>query len=167
MTALTSRSDFLPSLRAILTNESIIKVGHSIRQTLQTISEVFGLSEIDKFLKTRNPPIIDLGKYAKLKGVLEDPSISLHALVGVALRKSFSVPQFSPYPWSVTTSSEHREFLFSEIDCQWQIFISLLGRDSLGLPLQPVQRTTDGQLVTLIHGCKAIAEGSIIGHHGG
>ncbi|KAJ7754699.1 hypothetical protein DFH07DRAFT_959733 [Mycena maculata] len=82
VTALTSRSDVLPSLRAILTNQSIVKIGYAIRQTLQTISEVFGLPEIAEILKARNPPILDLGKYAKLKGVLDDPMASLHAIAG-------------------------------------------------------------------------------------
>ncbi|KAJ7772000.1 hypothetical protein DFH07DRAFT_937710 [Mycena maculata] len=142
VTNLTSRSDVLPSLRAILTNPSIIKIGYSIRQTLQTISQVFSLNEVVDLLKARNPPILDLGKYAKLKGVVEDPSVSLPALAG-------------------------SEFLRSEIDCQWQIYLSLRSRDSLGLPLQPVQATTHGQLVTLVQGCKPVAEGSIVAQHNG
>lgn len=104
---------------------------------------------------------------AKLKGVLDDTSVSLHALAGIVLGKSFIVPQFSPYPWAAAVSSGHTEFLFSEMDCMWQIFISLRHRDSLGLPLLPIQASTDGQLVTLMQSCKPIAEGSIIGHHPG
>ncbi|KAF8174707.1 hypothetical protein K438DRAFT_1848844 [Mycena galopus ATCC 62051] len=164
---LTSRSDLLPSLRAILTNPSIIKIGYSIRQTLLTISQVFSLSEIANTLKARSAPILDLGKYAKLKGVLDDPSVSFPALAGVVLKSSFSVPQFSSYPWSSNTSSQQNEFLFSEIDCQWQIYLSLRTRSSLGLPLQPIQSKTHGQLVTLVQGCKPIAEGSIVGKHNG
>ncbi|KAJ7174947.1 hypothetical protein C8R43DRAFT_1118980 [Mycena crocata] len=61
VTALTMRSHILPSLHAILTNPSIIKAGHSIRQTLQRISEVFSLPEIDTMLKIKNSPILDLG----------------------------------------------------------------------------------------------------------
>ncbi|KAJ6557976.1 hypothetical protein B0H19DRAFT_1291330 [Mycena capillaripes] len=120
VTALTSRSDFLPSLRAILTNPSIIKMGYSIRQTLQTISDVFGLPEIGQMAKARNPPILNLGKYTKLKGVLDDPLASLHALAGTVLEKLFSTPHSSSYPWSAALTSEDTEFLFSEIDCQWQ-----------------------------------------------
>ncbi|KAJ7475335.1 hypothetical protein B0H11DRAFT_2235618 [Mycena galericulata] len=165
VTDLTSRSDVLPSLRAILTNPSIIKIGHSIRQTLQTISQVFSLAEIVDLLKARNPPILDLGRYAKLKGVVEDPSVSLSALAGVVLKNSFSAPRFL-HPWSSTTSLQN-EFLRSEIDCQWQIYLSLRSRDSFGLPLQPVQATTHGQLVSLVQGCKPVAEGSIVAQHNG
>ncbi|KAJ7141481.1 hypothetical protein C8R44DRAFT_727065 [Mycena epipterygia] len=169
--ALTSRSHILPSLRAILTNPSIIKIGHSeshsIRQTLQIISEAFSLPEIETISKAENAPILELGKYAKLKGVIEDPSISFHALAGVVLQTSFSVPVFSANAWSGTISAEQTEFLLKEIDCQWQIYLSLHHRDSLGLPLQPIQAETDGQLVTLVQGCKPIAEGSIIGNHPG
>lgn len=167
MSALTSRSYILPSLRAILTNPSIIKIGHSICQTLQTISEAFSLPEIETISKAKNAPILELGKYAKLKGVIEDPSISLHALAGVVLQTSFSFPGFPANAWSGATSVEQTEFLVKEIDCQWQIYLSLYHRDSLGLPLQPIQAETDGQLVTLVQGCKPIAEGSIIGNHPG
>jgi hypothetical protein len=154
-------------LRAILTNPSIIKIGHSIRQTLETIAEAFSLPEINKIVKAKNAPILELGKYAKLKGVVDDPTVSLHALAGAVLRNSFSIPHFSPYPWSNSTSSVQDEFLFKEVDCLWQISLSLHCRDSLGLPLQPAQAQTHGQLVTLVHGCKPVAEGSIVGHHPG
>ena len=157
----------LPSLRAILTNPSIIKIGHAIRQTLQTISEAFSLPEVEKMLKAKNAPVLDLGRYAKLKGVVDDPFISLHALAGAVLQKFLSGLEFVPYPWSGTASLEQNEFLFTEIDCQWAIYLSLCQRDSLGLPLQPKQAETHGQLVTLVQGCKPIAEGSIIGHHAG
>ncbi|KAJ7707928.1 hypothetical protein B0H16DRAFT_1824162 [Mycena metata] len=106
VTDLTTRSDVLPSLRAILTNPAIIKIGHSICRTLEVISEALSLPEIDIVLKTRNPPILDLGKYAKLKGVFEDPSISLVALAGAVLKMSFIAPQFQPYPWLSRMASE-------------------------------------------------------------
>ncbi|KAJ6607327.1 hypothetical protein B0H10DRAFT_2072345, partial [Mycena sp. CBHHK59/15] len=67
--ALTSRSEILPSLRAILTNPTIIKIGHSIRENLQIISDAFSLPEIATLAKAKNAPILDLGKYAKLKAV--------------------------------------------------------------------------------------------------
>lgn len=166
VTALTSRSHIPPSLRAILTNESIIKVGHGISQTLQTISEAFSLPEIENILKKKTAPILDLGKYAKLKGCVDDIGASLHALAGVVLRKSFPSMHSFTYPWS-TASTEQRKFLFDEIDCQWQIYLVLSRLDSIGLPLQPIQASRHGQLVTLVHGCKPVAHGSIIGHHNG
>ncbi|KAJ7874976.1 hypothetical protein B0H14DRAFT_2569005 [Mycena olivaceomarginata] len=59
---------YLP-FAAILTNPQIIKVGHSVRAGLQTIADQFLLPEISKLAKAKNPPILDLGMYAKLKGV--------------------------------------------------------------------------------------------------
>ncbi|KAJ7896333.1 hypothetical protein B0H14DRAFT_3612314 [Mycena olivaceomarginata] len=165
VTDLTSRSDVLPSLRAIITNPAIIKIGHSIRPALQIISQVFSLKEIEDILKARTAPILDLGKYAKLKGVLKDTSASLPALAGIILKKSFSPPLFSPYPWSSSTTLSQNDYLFSEVDCQWQIFLSLLSRNSLGLPLQLIQAQTHGQLVSLVLGCQPIAEGSIVAQH--
>jgi hypothetical protein len=58
-------------------------------------------------------------------------------------------------------------YLFDEIDCQWQIYNSLCRLNAIGPPLQPVQAKTHGQLVILIHGCKSVAEGSIIANHAG
>ncbi|KAJ7444452.1 hypothetical protein FB451DRAFT_1189544 [Mycena latifolia] len=165
--ALTERSHVLPSLRALLTNPSIIKIGHCVRQTLETISDAFSLPEMMNILKVKNAPIIDLGKYAKLKGLVDDPLLSPHALAGVVLQKSFSVAGISPYPWSSNTSLEQNKYLFEEIDCQSQIYLSLSQRDSLGLPLQLTQAAKHGQLVTLVQGCKPVAEGLIIGHHAG
>lgn len=96
---------------------------------------------------------------------MKDVPIHLHALAGIVLDRSFSVPEFPS--WAGTTSLEQTEFLFDEIDCLWQIYNSLRVRDSLGLPLQPIQARTHGCLVTLVHGCKPVAEGSIIGNHTG
>jgi hypothetical protein len=102
---------------------SIIKVGHEIQQTLQTISQAFGISEIEKTLAGNNPPLLDLGKYAKLKGLLVTSTVSLHDLAGIVLQKCFTVPQISSEssPWVLPTS----EFLFTELDCLWSIYISL------------------------------------------
>ncbi|KAJ7892557.1 hypothetical protein B0H14DRAFT_2560268 [Mycena olivaceomarginata] len=157
---LTSPIDILSSLGAILTNMSIIKVGHEIQQTLQTISQAFGISEIEKTLVGNNPPLLDLGKYAKLKGLLVTSTVSLHDLAGIVHQKCFTVPQISSEssPWVLPTS----EFLFTELDCLWSIYISLSSLDSVGLPLQPIQARTHGQLVTLVQACKPVAEGSIL-----
>ncbi|KAJ6470658.1 hypothetical protein C8R47DRAFT_1148854 [Mycena vitilis] len=165
VSTLTSPSDVLPSLRAVLTNTSIIKIGHEIRQTLRTISRAFSLPELEKTLASHNPPVLDLGKYAKLKGCVDTASVSLHALAGIVLHKSFPTPHSSPSQvfYSLPTS----DVLFAEIDCLWNIYTSLSALSSVGLPLQPVQAKTGGQYVTLVQACKPIAEGHIIGHHAG
>ncbi|KAJ7734018.1 hypothetical protein DFH07DRAFT_944774 [Mycena maculata] len=92
VTALNSRSHVLPSLVAIFTNPSILKIGHCIEQALRNISDAFALPELDKMLKTRTPPfpMLELGRYAKLKGAVEEPSLSLPALAGAVLQKSLS-----------------------------------------------------------------------------
>ncbi|KAJ7789273.1 hypothetical protein B0H14DRAFT_3162136, partial [Mycena olivaceomarginata] len=142
---------------------SFIKVGHEIRQTLQTISQAFGISEIEETLAGNNPPLLHLGKYAKLKGLLVTSTVSLHDLAGIVLQKCFTVPQISSEssPWVLPTS----EFLFTELNCLWCIYISLSSLDSVGLPLQPIQARTHGQLVTLVQACKPVAEGSIVCNH--
>ncbi|KAK7019948.1 hypothetical protein R3P38DRAFT_2536008 [Favolaschia claudopus] len=70
---LESPSDILPSLRSILTNSSIIKIGHDIRRNLQLISRAFSIDDIGASMASQNPPILDLGKYAKLKGRVDSP----------------------------------------------------------------------------------------------
>lgn len=161
VTALTARTNILPSLRAILTNPMIIKVGHTVEQALQVICDTFALSNLANLLKAKDAPILDLGKYSKLKGATNDPLLSLHALAGIVLQQSFSPSA------ALSSSLAHQTCYFDEIDCQWQIFLSLHRRDSIGLPLQPIQAKTHGQLVTLVQGCKPVAEGSIVGHHPG
>ncbi|KAJ7914555.1 hypothetical protein B0H13DRAFT_2270697 [Mycena leptocephala] len=133
--AFTSPTNLLPSLRAIFTNPSIIKVGLSIRETLQTISEILSVPELQDVLAAKNPPLLDLGKYAKLKGATDEPLSSLHALAGIILNRAFSMPEF---PSSVAASAAQN---------------------------QQKQAETDGQLVTLVQGYKPVAEGCIIGRH--
>ncbi|KAJ7911220.1 hypothetical protein B0H13DRAFT_1875973 [Mycena leptocephala] len=161
VSALTSRSEILPSLRAILTNPAIVKIGHAVRESLQTISDAFSLPEIGRLARAKNAPILDLGKYAKLKAVVEDPSLPLQALSGLVLRKSFTFPYHLSYPW-LLPDSERNDLLFRSIDCQWQIYIALSCLDSLGLPLQPTQAVTHGQRITLVQACKPVAEGWIV-----
>ncbi|KAJ7933659.1 hypothetical protein B0H13DRAFT_2306484 [Mycena leptocephala] len=48
------------------------------------------------------------------------------------------------------SNEEQDDFLFEEIDCLWQIYVSFSARDSLGLPLRPSQAAAHGQLVNLI-----------------
>jgi hypothetical protein len=153
-------------LRAILTNPAIVKIGHAVRESLQTISDAFSLPEIGRLARAKNAPILDLGKYAKLKAVVEDPSLPLQALSGLVLRKSFTFPYHLSYPW-LLPDSERNDLLFREIDCQWQIYIALSCLDSLRLPLQPTQAVTHGQRITLVQACEPVAEGWIVGHHPG
>lgn len=162
------RSHFIPSLKAIFTNSSIIKVGYQIRSTLLAIAESFSLPEIAVTAHSiLNPPFIDLGHQAKLTGALEDPNVSLHVLAGIILQKSFTPPSSDPYPWSVDISSAAIQALQVETDCLWQIWSALSIRESVGIKLQSDQLTAHGQLVTLVQGCKPVAHGSIIGNHPG
>ncbi|CAK5276222.1 unnamed protein product [Mycena citricolor] len=148
------RTQFPPSLLAILTNPSIIKVGYCVRQSLQQVAAVFSLVDIESLLKSRTMPFLDLGKLARLKGVVNDHNASLHALAGTVLKRSF-------------TPSQIGIGVSDMIDCQWQIFTALHGKDAVGLPLTPEQVTSHGTLVTLVLGCKPVAEGYIVGQHPG
>ena len=65
MSNITLRSHFPTSLRAILTNSSIIKVGYRIQQVLQDIGTSYNDSDILRSAKS-NTSLIDISQYAKL-----------------------------------------------------------------------------------------------------
>ncbi|KAK6971914.1 hypothetical protein R3P38DRAFT_2586309, partial [Favolaschia claudopus] len=112
LSRLQSPSDILPSLRSILTNSSIIKIGHDIRRSLQTISQAFSVKDIEPSMASKNPSTLELAKYAKLKGRVDSPLASLHDLAGAVLHKRFDIP--AP---STSWVSPSPKFLCAEIDC--------------------------------------------------
>ncbi|KAK7008393.1 hypothetical protein R3P38DRAFT_3590350 [Favolaschia claudopus] len=125
---------------------------------LQTISQAFSIQDIEASLAGKNPSILDLAKYAKLKGRVDSPLASLHDLAGAILHKSFSIPAPTT-PWVAPSS----QTMSAELECLWEIYVTLSKLDSVGLRLQQTQAETNGQLVTLVQACKPVAEGSIVG----
>ena len=85
-------SHWVPALRAIFTYKSIIKVGAQVCPALLAID----LAETVRSVS--NPQFIDLGYYAKLVGVLENPGSSLDTLAGVILKKSRKSPSHCFHP---------------------------------------------------------------------
>lgn len=167
MSNITLSSHFPSSLRAILTNSSIIKLGYHIQQVLQEIGTSYNDLEILRASKS-NASLIDLSQYAKLKGVISDAtSISLQYLVGSILKKYFiplTIPvsdSWGPLPVEYTRS------LHCDIEATWQVYLSLSSKNSVGLPLVPFQTSSDGLLVTLYHSQKPVADGCLIWPHNG
>jgi hypothetical protein len=91
MVHVTSRAYFPPSLRALLTNNTVIKLGFDIQQQLSDIAVIFNDPDIHKVVKS-NATMVNLGQYAKLKGAVSDPFSSLHVLAGSILKNFFSPP---------------------------------------------------------------------------
>ncbi|KAJ7196492.1 hypothetical protein GGX14DRAFT_672632 [Mycena pura] len=162
VSSLTSPSHLLPSLRAIFTNSSIMKFGHGVRQALEILADTFQIDDLKVSLKSRTPSFFELGAYAKLKGSVSDPTSSLHILAGAVLKKSFVEEPLSEF-----TSTNAHLYLYRHIDCQWQIGAALYRLSSVGLPLSAAQACTNGFYVTVVQGCKAVAEGLVIGAHPG
>ncbi len=151
-------------LKTILTNDSIIKIGFQIRQALLAIREAYTLPHLIQATRSgSNSPFIDLGHHAKLTGALEDPNTSLHMLVGVILKKSFTPPSLE---WASTLSTDAISALYIEADCFWQLWLALSSRESIGLKLVPKQLKA-GQPITLVQSCKPVARGLIITDHSG
>jgi hypothetical protein len=158
-------SHFPSSLRAILTNSSIIKVGYHIQQVLQDIGTSYNDPEILRAAKS-NASLIDLSQYAKLKGVISDAiSVSLQYLVGSVLKK-YLIPLKLPVsdPWG---PPEYARSLHCNIEAMWQVYLSLSSKNSVGLPLVPFQTSSNGLLVTLYHSQKPVADGCLIWPHNG
>jgi hypothetical protein len=165
MSNITLQSHFPSSLRAILTNSTIIKVGYHIQQVLQDIGTSYKDSDILRAAKS-NASLIDISQYAKLKGVISDAtSISLQYLVGTILKKCFT-PPISPLSddWG---PPEYTRSLHHNIEAIWHVYLSLTSKDSVGLPLVPFQTSSNGLLVTLYHSQKAVAEGCLVWPHDG
>ncbi|KAF9011526.1 hypothetical protein BDZ89DRAFT_1167480 [Hymenopellis radicata] len=165
VTAFNARSHFVPALIAILSNSSIIKTGSGIRKTLSVIAEALSLPEIQ--VNTRSSSFIDLGDCAKLAGIIEDPNSSLHTLVGAVLSQCYTPPSPDFFSWSSELPKTTIDVLYTETDVIWQLWMALSQRESVGIRLTPEQAKTHGQLVTIVHGCKPVLRGSIIGHHAG
>jgi hypothetical protein len=165
MSNITLPSHFPSSLRAILTNSSIVKLGYHIQQILQDIGTSYNDPEILRAAKS-NVSLIDLSQYAKLKGVISDAtSVSLQCLVGGILKKYFTSPILPiSDPWNPPESTRS---LHCNIEATWQVYLSLSSKDSVGLPLVPFQKSSNGLLVTLYHSQKPVADGCLIWPHDG
>jgi hypothetical protein len=164
MSNITLRSYFPSSLRAILTNSSIIKIGYHIQQVLQDIGTSYNDPDILRAAKS-NASLIDISQYAKLKGVISDTtSTSLEYLVGTILKKC-STPAILPL--SDIWVPEYSRSLHHNIEAIWHVYLSLTSKDSVGLPLVPFQTASNGLLVTLYHSQKPVAEGCLVWPHNG
>jgi hypothetical protein len=165
MSNITLPSHFPSSLRAILTNSSIIKLGYHIQQVLQDIGTSYNDPEILRAAKS-NASLIDLSQYAKLKGVISDAtSVSFQYLVGSILKKYFNPPIL---PISDSWGPpEYTRFLHRNIEAMWQVYLSLSSKNSVGLPLVPFQTSSNGLLVTLYQSQKPVADGCLIWPHDG
>ncbi|KAL0567504.1 hypothetical protein V5O48_014489 [Marasmius crinis-equi] len=152
-------SNIFPAcLRALLTSPKIVKVGYNIRQSTKTIASVFMMPDLEQMVSLDHL-FIDLGKLAKTKGAVTDPSTPLQPLVHAVLQRH--LPEATP-----TQSDEQlRETMALELDCVWAVYISLSQSKSIGLPLNS-STVHIGQLVSLFQSRKPVAEGVVLGHDG-
>jgi len=109
-----------------------------------------------------NSSHIELGQYAKLKGLVSHGSAPLQTLVGAVLEKSFVPPVF---PLSGYWNLEYTTQLHHHIEAIWQVYLSLSQQESVGLPLAPYQKNCNGLLVTLCHSNKPVAEAVLVWPH--
>lgn len=156
-------SQLPPALRALLTNNSIVKLGLRIKQNLLGFAAHFNDTDMTSALNSTTS-IIELTNHATLKGVTSDISTPLDKLASRVLKKSFaSLSDLDRELWD----NQFIKQLHHQVDCIWQIYHSLSTCDSVGLPLTQLQKVLDGHPVTLFHADKAVAEGLIISPHPG
>src|SRR6266542_545968 len=125
---LTIHSHVFPALRAILTNQRIVKVGCEIRKLMLGIASTLDLPNVEKIAKSHNPPFLDIGRQAKLKGAVESPMAPLTTLAGVCLERYAIFDSIKDNSWSNPTSLSELSLLADEVDCIWQIFRALAAR---------------------------------------
>nr|GAT55766.1 predicted protein [Mycena chlorophos] len=154
----TSRVHFPPSLRAILTSRSIIKIGCGLRSALAILATIYDDEELRKVSVARGGTLLELGLHAKLKGAVTNPALSHHALIGTVLKRSFTPLRLSE-SWR---DSGHANRLHAEVESIWQAYLALVPADSVGLPLTEAQANDNERLVTIVHSSKPVAEGVIV-----
>ncbi|CAK5264360.1 unnamed protein product [Mycena citricolor] len=155
ISAFKLRPNLLPALRSLLTSDSIIKVGYQIQHILSTLLAML-------LVPTQAPPsrMIDLGEFARLTGVVEDPNSPLDVLIGTALRRSYEPLEITAEKWESPCSSDDIEALHLDIDGLWQLWSFISSREPVGLQLEPDQ-CVPGTAVSLVQGKKHVARGFI------
>ncbi|KAJ3718540.1 hypothetical protein C8R42DRAFT_644315 [Lentinula raphanica] len=153
-----------PCLRSVLTSSRIIKLGHGILESILCIAAFLDMPDL-KSIASHDGPFLDLGRLAKVKGVIQDAYVSLDSLTRAVLKKA--LPQISDIslPASLLGSSHWSRTSALHVDVMWQTYLSLIQCKSVGLRLHPSE-THPGQLVTLAAACKEVAEGIILDHDG-
>ncbi|KAF9052488.1 hypothetical protein BDZ89DRAFT_1032535 [Hymenopellis radicata] len=122
VSAFKSRSHFVPSLIAILSNSSIIKVGFEIRKTLSIVADALSLPDLRTNIRSStNPSFIDLGEYVEL---LMIPMLRIMLLLALSELSNSAI-----------------DALYTETDSIWQLWIALSQREAVGLRLTPNQAT--------------------------
>ncbi|KIK65907.1 hypothetical protein GYMLUDRAFT_257835 [Collybiopsis luxurians FD-317 M1] len=151
-------------LRSVLTSSHIIKIGHSIVPSILCIATALNMPDLMS-IASENGPFLDLGKLAKVKGAVQDAYAPLNSLALTVLKQRLpELPDIS-LPAPIVGSKHWSRTSALHIDTIWQIYLSLIQCNSVGLHLHPSE-TQVGQLVTLVASCKEVVEGIILDHNG-
>ncbi|KAF9063807.1 hypothetical protein BDP27DRAFT_1426461 [Rhodocollybia butyracea] len=145
----------------LLTSPCIIKVDYSIERSVSAISATFSTLELMAALHQSSSSFLDLGKLAKVKGVVTDPCANPSSIVAGVLKKQY--PLITNIALETSLSDENTTMLATEVECAWQTYTSLSHQDSVGLQLWASEAKT-GQLVTLTLAHKEIAQGTVLEH---
>ncbi|KAJ7356836.1 hypothetical protein DFH08DRAFT_1048015 [Mycena albidolilacea] len=109
VTHIKSATQVPPCLLSLLINKHIVKIGHQIRQSMQSISAAWSMPSA-AFIDSAS--VIDLSHVAKVKGAVSDAN---------------------------NVKEDDIKKLAEEVNCVSHIYETLMKLDSVGLPLQPSQ----------------------------
>jgi len=65
------------------------------------IASTLDLPDVEKIAKSHNPPFLDIGRQAKLKGAVESPMAPLTTLAGICLERYAIFDSIKNNPWLV------------------------------------------------------------------
>ena len=152
-----SQAEVPSNLLAILKCHRIIKAGRGVKGDLRRIQEAWSIRE-----SLDNDCTIDLGDFAKLKGVTNDARIGLADLSAVVLRKSLSKdPSLQLSAWSSSELSDsQRKYAALDAYASWSIWKTLSSFSSVGLHIYK-NTMQHHQLISLHAGKKVVAHGRI------
>jgi hypothetical protein len=140
----------------------VIKVGGNIRGDLSHIASTWALPELLNILQDpSNPPYIELGDLAKLRGAVTSASANLSTITAAVLNHcTVQADKFANIDWSLPSlPDDAQEYAGLLAYSHHQIWLRLSQNASVGLP---IQNGVTRQLVSLMSGKQISAYGVLL-----
>ncbi|KAJ7153309.1 hypothetical protein C8R46DRAFT_1357190 [Mycena filopes] len=152
-----------PNLKALLSSDRVVKIGHQIHVALRRVARMWNLFTLQTQLAMRDSQqIIDLGRVAKTKGAVSDVKAGLSMLTGCVL--GHSIAQTSTIrlsDWSLPQLTLDQQTLAAaKAYSGYRIWQTLMLDKSVGLP---VYVPIPGTLVNIRGGgSRVVALGTVV-----
>ncbi|KAJ7739783.1 hypothetical protein DFH07DRAFT_778607 [Mycena maculata] len=149
------------SLKALLFSEQVVKVGHHTQGNLDILSLLWELKPPSKSVDGKNG-WIDLGIFARSKGLVPHASLSFQRLTEEVLGRTFpSVEDMRCSNWCQEELSEDQKmYAIRNVWLSLHMFKAIVGRPPAGARLTQIGRP--GDQVTLRNGEVTVAHGEFV-----